>query len=202
MASRLLLGLFFVTGFSCCKQSVSPTEYVKYVTDVKNGIVRTVVVDGMEYKGQYRTHEHIVLMESQGFRKKVNIQKRRKELEGTVWFNLSLSCTDKPISILRLGIKSQEEYDERLSYYLNRAMEDVRLIYGKDTLSPASYLFENNYNLTPQETMVLGFDLPNKTSYPVKDMRLSYYDRIFDNGLVNMTFFFNSIENIPNLNFE
>jgi hypothetical protein len=141
-------------------------------------------------------------MESQGFRKKVNIQKRRKELEGTVWFNLSLSCTDKPISILRLGIKSQEEYDERLSYYLNRAMEDVRLIYGKDTLSPASYLFENNYNLTPQETMVLGFDLPNKTSYPVKDMRLSYYDRIFDNGLVNMTFFFNSIENIPNLNFE
>ena len=75
----------------------------------------------------------------------------------------------------------------------------MRLIYGTDTLSPMSYEFENHFNLTPQETMMVGFCLPKSESAPEKDMQFSYNDQELKNGIIKVMFSKNIMKSIPNL---
>jgi hypothetical protein len=95
------------------------------------------------------------------------------------------------------GITSLDEYNLRLDYFLNRAKDDIKLLYGSDTLHPSSYLFENNYNLTPQETIVVGFNLPGNDPFPIKDMQISYCDRIYKNGIIKTTYRSEILKQIP-----
>ena len=92
-----------------------------------------------------------------------------------------------------------DEYNSRLSYYLNRAQQDLKLVYGSDTLAPASYLFETNYNLTPQETMVAGFVLPQNDKEIRQPVQLAYYDRMFRNGIIKASWTPEQIKSIPAL---
>lgn len=197
IAGCILLCLFIAS----CKRRMNAADYVRYISDSKNGITKTTIVDGFEYRIQYRTHQYIVLAETKGKAKKSDAVKRTEELKGAVWFNISIKRTDNAYTILRYGVKSVEDYNTRLNYYLNEASQDIKLTYGQDTLHAASYLFENNYNLSPQETMVVSFILPNNEDYPTRDMRLSFLDRVFNNGIINASFPIEIINKIPTLEY-
>jgi hypothetical protein len=183
----------------CCKPALKPAEYVRYVTSRDNGLKKAVEADGFEYDMQYRPHDYVVLMETKGQASAQSIKARLAELSGTAWFTISIRRSDNKVTPLRYGITSMEEYNSRLSYLLNEASNSIWLVYGSDTLHPKSYLFENNYNLTPYETMVVGFYLPEGDVSPTKNMQLSYDDRIFKNGIIRATYTEQSLKNIPNI---
>ncbi len=184
---------------AACRHSLNISEYSKYISDKENGLKKISVIDGWEFCMQYRPYDHILLMENGGKVSGHDLDKRKTELAGTAWFNISIKRTDNSITALKYGIGSLEEYNERLNYYLNEAANDIRLIYGRDTLSPMSYLFENNYNLAPQETIVIGFSLPEGELSPNKNMRLSMVDRVFRNGIINAEFSVETLKKIPAL---
>lgn len=188
-------------AIASCKRSVDAAAYVKYVTDKRNGITKITEIDGFEYRMQYRTHDQIILSENKGDKNSNNIEKRKESLKGTVWFNISLKRTDNAISILRYGISNIDQYNARLNYYLNYASSDIKLLYGEDTLHPTGYVFENNYNLAPQETIVVSFTLPPGNNYPQKNMRLSMVDGVFNNGIINASFPIETINKIPTLKY-
>jgi hypothetical protein len=169
-----VLSMFAMAG--CHKKMVSPSDYVKYISAENNGLKKTVIVSGWEYSLQYRPSEFIVLSESQGQWTKKNMQARMNQLSGVAWFSITIKRVDNSISPLKYGVSSNEEYERRLDYFLNKAKTNIWVTYGSDTLVPVSYLFENNFNLTPQETMLAGFLLPNKDKAPDRDLQLSYLD--------------------------
>ena len=97
-------------------------------------------------------------------------------------------------------MSSLDEYNQRLNYFLDEAKNNIWLIYDHhDTLKPASYLFETNFNLTPQETIVVGFYLPHNDGVPNSEMQLSYRDQIFKNGIIKVLYKSNVIRNIPQI---
>lgn len=183
-----------------CRQKLKPAAYVQYVENVKNGLRKTVKVAEWEYTVQYRPADLITLTESKGIYNAGFVKKRATQLQGTAWFNISFRLADGKVSPMRYDLSSRQEYEVRFNYFLNEAVKAIKLIHaGKDTLAPMSYLFENNYNLTPQETMIVGFQLPTGTAVGDNDMQLCYEDRIFKTGIIKTQFKKEDLDNIPKL---
>ena len=176
-------------------------DYVSYVHTKESGLIKTTAIDGFEFSMQYKPDDYIILMENKGNLLNENYEKRKSELKGTAWFNISIKRADNNITPLKYGVSSLEEYNTRLNYYLNEAKKDIWLVYGNDTLRPISYLFENNYNLTPQETMIAGFYLPKGEDFPRKNMQLSYNDGVFKTGIIKATYTERSLNSIPELQY-
>lgn len=110
---------------------------------------------------------------------------RRQELDKMYWFNIVISVDGSSQSPLRHEIADIGEYNERLDYYLNRAAADIWIEHGKDKISPASYWFENNHNLTPYETIVVGFD---RAMFKGDDVTLCFNDRALRSGIIKNNF--------------
>jgi len=176
-----LLAVFMLPLFLLsCKGKPDRGNILEYAVSPESGMRKEVEIDRHVYKFQYKPAAY--MLKSEGLSGQ-ELAEREKQLDSMVWFNISLSIKDFPSSPLRYGIKGIEEYNERLDYYLNRAAGDISLVYGKDTLRAYSYWFENNQNLSPEETIVVGFKLKD-AKVPVKDLHLAFYDRVFQNGIV------------------
>jgi len=197
--TKVCFFLVMLMSVSACRQQLKTDAYINYVKGNDNGLKRSIEVDGWQYSFQYKPYDYIVLMESRGDLKSFDVKKRLAELKGTAWFNISFKRTDGTVTPLKFNVSTLDEYNERLDYYLNEAAKDIKLAYGADTLLPVSYLFENNYNLTPQETMIVGFYLPKTDDHPQRDMQLSYNDHMFKNGIIKATYSKAVLNNIPNL---
>jgi hypothetical protein len=191
--------VIFLFVNSSCKKSLKSGEYVNYVVNNERGLKKVTEVDGFEFSMQYRPYDYIILMESKGDFSNYDFNKRLSCLKGTAWFSISIKRVDNGITPLRYGISSIEEYNLRLNYFLNEAKKDLWLMYDSIKIYPTSYLFENNYSLTPQETMIIGFFLPSGENSPQKTMQLAYNDRIFKNGIIKATYPDKLLKNIPNL---
>ena len=96
---------------SSCNHGLKPADYIQYVQDKKNGLKKVVEVDGWQYTMQYKPHEFILLMEGKGKISSAEMQKRRQDMKGTVWFNISFRRSDGAVTSLRYGIASMEEYN-------------------------------------------------------------------------------------------
>lgn len=198
-ANKLFIAAVIVlSATGCNRHSLNQTDYVRYVQNDKNHLKKAVKMQDMEFDIQYKPYDYIMLLESRN-NPAYDKVKRLKQLEGTAWFNISFKKTNTEVSALKEGAASLDEYDQRLNYFLNYAAKDIVLVYGGDTLKPSSYLFENNYNIGPEETMVVGFIFPGKDQQPIKDMQISYYDRLFHNGIIKASFSAAAIKDIPNL---
>ncbi len=182
-----------------CKQRLKSDDFVQYIHSEDKGLRKVKAIGGFEYNIQYRPYDYIMLMECKGDWTHYEKEKRGAELKGTSWFSLSIKRSDNEISPLRYGISSLEDYNSRLNYFLNEAERDIWLVYDGKTIQPASYFFENNYNLTAQETIVVGFFLPEGELKPVKSMQLCYNDRTFNTGIIKSNFSEEALKNIPNL---
>ncbi len=198
VVSHIFLAVLLLS-ITACKRHLNGPNYIKYITDEKNGLNKMVQIGDWEFEMLYKPSDYIMYMESKGD-KQYDWNTRSKNLTGTVWFNISFKRKSADVSPLKYNVSSLEEYNMRLNYFLNYAPKDIALLYGKDTIKPMSYLFETNYNLTPQETMVVGFDLPGRPEAPQKDMQLVYYDQVFKNGFIKATYSIESIDKAPRLN--
>ena len=186
-------------GVSSCSKTMSADAYLKYIESPENGYRKVVQVDGWEYTFQYKPYEYILCKEFHGLKKSELYKKRMEQLKGTAWFNIYFKRIADTVSPLRYRINSLDEYNQRLTYYLSSAAGKLKLYYGKDTLTTMSYLFETNYNLTPQETMVVGFALPVHDESPQRDMQISYHDVVFNNGIIKSKFEKALLINNPNI---
>lgn len=180
---------------SCKKQTLSERDYIRYVEENENGLVKTVDIGDLRYKVQYKPHDYILAHELKGGNDSERLS-RLNQMKGTAWFNITIARPGKGESPLRYNVSSLEEYNHRYNYFLTAAARDLALAYGGDTLFPISYHFETSYNLAPVETMIVGFGLP-ADSVAGQNMQLIFYDRVFNNGIIKTSFTKESLQSIP-----
>jgi hypothetical protein len=172
--------LCLVLCVAACKASRSK-DPIAFARDTDNGLRKELKVGAMYYTIQYKPAAYILEQERLD---PAAAASRAAQLKGMAWFNISFEVAGTGQSPLRHEISGLEEYTARQDYFLNRASGDISLLYGSDTLRVDSYWFENNQNLTPYETMVVGFRLPDTDTVPMREMLLSYDDQIFHNGII------------------
>lgn len=181
---QLLLCFLCIAG-QACNRKLNDQEFLAFAKDFDNNIHKTIVVGEWNYDVQYKPSRLIVINER--ITNADEFIKREKQLSGTVWFNISIKHVKENCNPLKFKVSGTEEYNERLDYFLNAAREEITLDYGNTRLKPTGYLFENNYGLTPNETMVVGFEIPDEA--PREDMLLVYNDRLLRNGIIKIMFY-------------
>lgn len=178
--------LLLVAGLGACNSKMSQKKYLAYVTDIDNGLKSQTVVGPWEYEIQYKPYNYIIYSENRKGISDEVYRQRLETLKGTAWFNISFKKKGAAQTPLKEGIAGLDEYNSRLTYFSYEARRDITLLYNGQQLQPMSYLFETNYGLTPQETIVVGFRLPEDRD-PEDDLQLSFHDRVFGNGIIKAT---------------
>lgn len=187
-AATKLYSICCLLLLEACAGTLNRREYISYVKNEENGLLKKIMVGNFIYRVQYQPIDYLALLESGELAQRNQIKKRREELAGTAWFSISLQVNGAAESPLRYNLTDDNEYNERLSYFLHLAQYQIKLIYGVDTLRPSAYLFENNYNLTPMETMVVGFTFPDAQQLIEKDLTICYNDELFKNGIIKLKY--------------
>lgn len=192
MASGFLLYVFL----TACSGSIKDQEFADHAKSTKSGLQKTREIGALSYRFQYLPAKLLIIQEH--LQDAAVIENRKRQLQGTVWFKIAIGVKDARINPLKYQVNDIEIYNDRVDYFLNHAAQDIEIGYGTKTLKPMSYLFENNYGLTEEDVMLVGFDLGNEQDLE-EDIRLSFRDNVFRNGIIIAHFSKKDINNINHL---
>lgn len=192
----LVIGL--VWGLTACsKQELIPSEYVVWVNDEANGLLKKKTIHPLTVEALYKPLPYIIANE---FRSntisKVEYDKRVEELNGMQYYTLKLSITDK-LNVTNYGVSNMSQQDERITYLSFAMKNDIQLVEGNDTLNCALYHFERSHDLNPHRTFVLAFEKTDKNNQQDKTLILDL--AYFQTGPIKLNFKAADLEKLPNL---
>ncbi|MFA6152611.1 MAG: hypothetical protein WC716_14905 [Chitinophagaceae bacterium] len=194
--------LFFLLAIVSCKGpgSLSPAAYISYLENAENEYCKKTVIGSNEYTIQLAPAEYMVCKEIEPSDSSGRvIANRLKELEGHVFFMIKIGSTEK--SRMQQGGKrisdEQVNVNDKVAYYDQYAAKDINLIAGGKLLSPSTYLFENNYDLSPYNTIVVGFE----TGPVPADLKITFNDRYTGIPAIRASFSKEQIIGLPKLSF-
>lgn len=196
----LLLLLFASTACNKTPDKLGMKEYIKWVEHPDNKLKRSKTIGEYAYKVFYKPSEYIALREAVNAEKLDNpeaILKRTEEIDGVYQFNFDITSADEKHSVLKHNVNNDAEYGARINYFVSHAQEDFKLVSDTDTIPCTVYHFERTYGITPQNTILLGFEKTKKSSE--HDIQLIFKNRLFNSGDIKFTFTQNTLKNIPQL---
>jgi hypothetical protein len=181
------------------KEEVMPVnEYIKWVKDPRNGLLKIKAMDELEYAVQYKPYPYIICMEEQTDKLADTMVSRKiKELESVQYYDLKISLKDGQGELLKSKLGSADEYDKRVKYFAFGMQQDIQLVDGTDTLPCIMYHFERAYDVAPYCTVLLGFE--NDKTKSGKQKTVLVYDKTFNKGLLKFTFKENRLQTLPKL---
>ncbi|MBA4241928.1 MAG: hypothetical protein C0448_14475 [Sphingobacteriaceae bacterium] len=184
---------------SCEKTKLSPNDYVNWVEDNDNGLNVSKDFKGISFHVLYKPVNYIVAKEFlNGGVKKNETGKRITELGNMQYVTLRINVSNSN-EVLGANLKSQNEYYERLEYYMNNIQDDLMLIEDKDTLPCLLSHFERNYGLAPYNDIVLAFgESINKSA----DKLIVFNDRVFGTGPVMLKINNKNLKNAPSVSWN
>lgn len=198
-AINFLLLLLLCIAASCSKLQLDAKEYIEFAENTKHQLVKKVVVGEHEYTIQLATPEYMVCKEIENSDTASTMRsKRLNELKDYLFFLIKISTTEKS-RIAQGGKRMSDQQlnaNNMVSYYDQQAVLDIKLYSGDKEIKPATYHFENNYDLSPYNTIIVGFE----TGTNLADMKFSFNDRYTNIPAINAFFSQADIHNIPQLN--
>lgn len=191
----LFLGLFLWTG---CEQEVRPSDLVKYVRDPGNGLRKIERIGDLEFDLQYKPLSFVIANEfrSNAIDKRA-YRKREGELAGLEYYNLKIKVKGSTENITTYQVSNQDDQQNRLYYLSYELNQDLKMVQGKDTLSPVLFHFERTYDVSNHRTFVLAF--PHSQSR--EDRTLILNSKEIGTGPIEISIEENAINNTPKIKF-
>ena len=199
---KIFLAGCFISLWSCSgqhPQQLSASDYIRYVESGRSELATTIKSGPWSYHFQYKPADYIALREGDNsFVNSAVITDRRRSLEKTVWFNMSIRVTGAEVDPLKYNVRNLDEYNSRLNYFLMRAAANLHLTYGsKGAMKQVGYHFENNFSIKPEVTAVVGFSIPDAT--PLESVTIEYDDGLFNAGILKFSIAPSAFKAIPKL---
>ncbi len=193
--------LYMIAGIvmaGCVKQTLAPSDYVNWVRDESNGLKVEKEIGGQTFTLQYKPSAYEMLMQDEDHSvSQQNLNEYETNSGGLQFFTLTIVTADKQ-EIPASGGADENIFGERVTYMMSEMQNDFQLIDGNDTLYCVFFHCERNFNISPENNILLGFEKPaGAKSY--NDKTLIYSDRILDCGPVKLTIKADDLENIPEL---
>lgn len=164
----------------------SGSDLVRYLEDKENGYTREVDAGRVTYSVQLATPQYMAAKEyADSSEADAGFRQRARELEGYLFFLIRI----QPESV------DKTDADRMVRYYSGAAQGDLTLNYGGKVLNAASYHFEDNFSLSPYNTIVVAFETGSKP----EDAALLFNDRYANNPLVRASFSARQLSEIPSL---
>lgn len=187
---------------------LAPADYLNWIENGKNGLLVTKTISDLNFSVFYKPYEYIVLKENEDSTLKPDELKNKiNELNQMQYFTFRITAPSSSNELLKYKLLSQDEYFARVEYFSFKMQDDLKLVDGNDTLRCELFHFERIYNLAPYCTFVIGFPLSKEqiTSntqnqpYKLRDKTIVFEDKIFNSGIVKLTFESKILNHIPKL---
>jgi hypothetical protein len=188
-----------ISLFACnTSKSYPPAQYAAHMEQADNHYTVKQTIGDHEYTIQLATPEYMVCKEiDNSDSAQTQMKKRLQELKGQLFFLIKIGSTEQ--SRKQKGgnrmAEQQQNVNEMVAYYDQQAILDISLENGNTTLKPNSYLFENNYDLSPHNTIVVGFDVGDK----LDELKLNFNDRYTNIPAIRATFSQENLRQLPTL---
>jgi len=194
---RVVLILFIGIGFSSCgKQALIPSEYVSWVNDETNNLLKRKTVHPLTIEVLHKPIPYIIANEKRtNDISKEDYESRTKELDGMQYYTLKISTIEGDIT--NYGVTDKAQQDERYSYLSFAMKKNIKLIEGQDTLACKLFHFERAYDLTPYRTFVLAFEQNQDTRTINKTIIIDL--PYFKTGPIKLNYKTSDLESIPSL---
>ncbi len=191
--------VYTVFNTSCSKPAILNTkEYTAWIENPDHGASFTKKINDFEFAVLYKPIDYIAAIESKNRNiSKDSILKRRKDLKGYQYYTFRIRSF-KDNEFFRTGMTSENEYYERLEYFVSNAQSDIKLIEGKDTIACAVYHFERNYGISPYNNIVLSFE--EKDSLNTNDKVFIYDDKMLGVGKIAVKIKADGLNDLPKWN--
>lgn len=187
---------------SCGKEVLLPEAYMAWVKSEDNGLRVKKEIGGHIFELQYKpTAYEILLHQKPEEVTQHNFEEGQIHTEGLQYFMLTIIANDK-MELPASQRADETQFGERVNYMMSEMQYDFALIDGSDTLPCVFYHFERNFNLSPENNILLGFEKNTKAGELICDKTLYYTDHLLDCGPVLIKIKAEDIENIPELKFQ
>lgn len=185
----------FLIGFAlsgCNREGdLAPRSYAAYMEDASHDMKRTVKNGAISYTIQLATPEYVASKElGDGTYSETDFSERLTALKDYTFFYITISGEGAP------KWNDPALAGQRDMYYMQSAGDDIRLVYKNRELAPATYHFENNFGLSPYNTLLVAFKTGAEMS---GSLQLVFNDRFNDNYLIKSSFKAEAITQLPNL---
>lgn len=180
-------------------------DYLGWIKDEDNGLKVEKKINEVIFSVQYKPDEfEAVLNLHKSNPLKKEILTKVKEIEGLQYFTFSIAVPENKGDILKYNLHDEQEYYARVEYYSFNVQNDMVLIDGNDTLPCVMCHFERTYSVAPVIKFVLAFPESEKGrsrgQYYAKT--ISFDDKVFSTGKVNLEITQQAISAIPQLKFN
>ena len=181
---------------SCKKNSLNSSEYISFVEDESNNLLKKKAIEGLHFQMQYCPAEYLLLNEQKTTPVSGQMvdQKKRDNIN-MLFFKLRINSEGNG-DVLNYNIQSQDDYYARTQYLSYGFEEDIALVNGADTLFPAVFHFERTYGVAPFADFMIAFDTELKAQ---QDFQILIDDKVFNTGLLKFTYSYPDLQNIPQL---
>lgn len=184
--------------FSCKNEITNVPEYLKYLANPKNGIVKEKEVGGLIYKVKYLPVEYLA------YRSKdlENEQKYAKTL--SFLFTITPDSTNN-VDLNKLGVSNYEEYSQRIHQFNFEMQNNISIKAGRKIINPQFVQFENNYGIKHEKSFIVicTVDKNLDNSFAKEnELQFIFNDPIFNSGISKFKFFKEDLEDLPKLSLK
>jgi hypothetical protein len=143
---------------------LAPKDYVQWNENPENGMIIEKTIGDFSFSSFYETPEYLALKEfgDTQFTKK-EYEEKLMEYDGMEYFSFRIQSLSNTEELLKVGIKSDDEYYARIEYFSFKMQKDFKMIEGNDTLDCKLFHFERVYGLAPKATFIMGFSSDKKS---------------------------------------
>jgi hypothetical protein len=200
---RLSILILVLLLFGCQKTIKTPDEFFVWLNNPNNGLLKTKVVDGLEFTLKYLPPEYLALKELRGKYSTKEAQVLKERYEKNFSFLLTIKPVDKEEkNIMLRGVSDETEYLERLNNLQFRTKDYLRLKVASKEIPPILSTFENMHGATKHHNIYMVFGGENaKELKTIKDWDIVFDDELFGTGIHHFQYESRLLLNLPILNF-
>lgn len=183
---------------SIIPMQLSAEQYVSWVDEEKNGLKVSKTIRDITYSILYKPLPYEALLRlSQERITDSSFSAELKNMDSLQYITLKIKSSKTTKELLKMELKSSDEYYSRIEYCSFHMQDDITLIEGEDTLACRLFHFERVYDIAPEAVFVMAFPMGRNRKSGTSNKIFSFDDRLFDNGKINLGILKSVFENIP-----
>ncbi len=203
----LFVALF--STFSCGKKISNFEEYLTYLSQKENGIVKEKPIAGILLEVKYLPIEYLVYKDFKNSKKtkkkELLIDKLYKSYKNTLTFMFTLGPDEnEKFDITRVGVSNYEEFAQRIELMNFNMTNFIYLEYNNTKIAPKLALMENSYGLENKRAIMVSFEVDDNTKnvfLKKHTYKFVYSDQLFNTGINKFTFNKEDINDLPEFEF-
>jgi len=204
--------VFMISVTMSCSNKIESREFLKWLSEEDNGLVKTKKSNGFEIKMKYLPPVYFVSRELISYDLKNKAYDRahvadsiKKEFSNNIYFLLHIdndtSIVKENADVMFRDIYNYGDYTSRIYKYNFNINEDIELLKNNKVYHPVLSSFENHYGMEGGRNLLLVF-APQKDSTEfssISDLEVIFNDEELGIGTTHFRFEKSDLEDVPDI---